>query len=83
MCIPFAPKVRNLAALLETSLPYLFNPNLIQDLENKLPLSKRMDLAVHSIKIKPYVTIRNFSDWLSELAQIVSVVNVSKGTERH
>lgn len=53
LLIPFATKVRNLAAFLETvnSLPHLANPNLIEELVQKLPASKRIDWGMQAIGI--------------------------------
>lgn len=59
----------------------LANPNLIEDLANKLPLSRRLDWGMHSMKIKPYVTIRHFSDWLTDLAHIVSLMSLPEESE--
>lgn len=73
--IPFATKVRNLAAFLETmdSVPHLANPNLLDELLNIVPPSKREGWGMYALDIKPYRTVRDFSNWLTKLSRVISI----------
>lgn len=76
--IPFATKVRNLAAFLESmdSIPHLANPTMIDELVNKLPPSKMMEWGTYAINIKPYVTVCHFSEWIKSQSRVVSLLNI-------
>ncbi|XP_017469671.1 PREDICTED: uncharacterized protein LOC108361547 [Rhagoletis zephyria] len=71
--IPFATKVKNLSAFLQSAggHQHLANPTLISELINKLPMSKRIEWARYSSAIQPYPTVVHFSEWLSETANLI------------
>ncbi|XP_036327403.1 uncharacterized protein LOC118740011 [Rhagoletis pomonella] len=71
--IPFATKTKNLSIFLQSvdGFQHLSNPTLLEELISKLPISKRMDWARYAATIKPYPTVVDFSNWLSDLANLV------------
>ncbi|XP_065361998.1 uncharacterized protein LOC135955572 [Calliphora vicina] len=83
--VPFAVKVRNLAAFLETAngQQHLANPTLMEELVGKLPMSKRMEWARCASTIKPYPTILDFSKWLKDVADLVRMVQTTSGNRQN
>ncbi|XP_067646907.1 uncharacterized protein [Eurosta solidaginis] len=78
--IPFATKAKNLSFFFLQSVnstQHLSNPTLLEELVSKLPISKRMDWARYAAAIKPYPTVVYFSNWLSDLANLVCTVQQS------
>ncbi|XP_065356291.1 uncharacterized protein LOC135950688 [Calliphora vicina] len=65
--LPFAVKVWNLAAFLETAngQQHLANPTLMEELVGKLPMSKRMD------------------KWLKDVADLVRMVQTTSGNRQN
>nr|XP_044252270.1 uncharacterized protein LOC123003532 [Drosophila takahashii] len=75
--VPFATRVSNLAAFLQSSPngeQHLGNPTLMEELIAKLPLSKRLDWARHAALIGCYPTVAHLSEWLNELAKLVCTI---------
>ncbi|XP_046868563.1 uncharacterized protein LOC124461017 [Drosophila willistoni] len=74
--IPFATRVSNLAAFLQSinESQHLANPTLLDELTSKLPLDKRVDWARRAASIKPYPTVIDFSVWLEELASVICTI---------
>lgn len=74
LILPFASKVANMVAYLDRpkTKQYLLNPELLEQLIQKLPLSKRHDWGRYAINIQPCPTVQHFSEWLKELAKCVS-----------
>ncbi|XP_039502221.1 uncharacterized protein LOC120458585 isoform X2 [Drosophila santomea] len=74
--IPFATRVSNLAAFLQSAKAeqHLGNPTLMEELVAKLPTSKRVDWARHAATIAPFPTVVHFSAWLQEYANVVCTV---------
>lgn len=74
--VPFSTKVRNVVANLESSdsTQHLNNPMLLEDMLNKLPLSKRLEWTRHAYNIKPYATLKDFASWLNDLAKVVQLL---------
>ncbi|XP_044572122.1 uncharacterized protein LOC123257370 [Drosophila ananassae] len=75
--VPFATKVSNLAAFLQSTTigsQHLGNPTLMEELIAKLPLSKRLDWAKHAVTIQPYSTVVHLSEWLHEFARLVCTI---------
>ncbi|XP_046867756.1 uncharacterized protein LOC124460608 [Drosophila willistoni] len=74
--IPFATRVSNLAAFLQSinESRHLANPTLLDELTSKLPLDKRVDWARRAASIKPYPTVIDFSVWLEELASVICTI---------
>ncbi|XP_017461425.1 PREDICTED: uncharacterized protein LOC108354765, partial [Rhagoletis zephyria] len=74
--IPFATKVQNLVAFLKSANghQHLVNPTLMEELVNKLPMSKRIEWARFASVIQPYATIVHFSEWLTQTANLICTV---------
>lgn len=74
MILPFASKVANMVAYLDRpkTNQYLANPELLEQLVQKLPLSKRHEWGRHAVNLKPCPTVQHFSEWLKDLARCVS-----------
>lgn len=74
MIIPFASKVANMLAYLDQpkTKQYLANPELLEQLVQKLPLSRRHDWGRHAVDIEPCASVHHFSTWLNNLARCVS-----------
>ena len=53
---------------------HLANRSLIEELVLKLPMSKILEWARVAINIKPYPTILNFCEWISELGNLINIV---------
>ncbi|XP_054085566.1 uncharacterized protein LOC128921580 [Zeugodacus cucurbitae] len=81
--IPFSVKVKNLAVFLQTinGQHHLCNPTLMEELVGKLPMSKKLEWARTSSTIQPYPTIRDFSTWLSGVADLICTVQDSRPNE--
>ncbi|XP_032581775.1 uncharacterized protein LOC116802202 [Drosophila sechellia] len=81
--IPFATRVSNLAAFLQSAKAeqHLGNPTLMEELVAKLPTSKRVDWARHAATIAPFPTVVHFSAWLQEYANVVCTVLDVEGKE--
>ncbi|XP_036346952.1 uncharacterized protein LOC118756290 [Rhagoletis pomonella] len=82
--IPFATKTKNLSVFLQSvnGVQHLSNPTLLEELISKLPISKRMDWARQAAAIKPYPTVVDFSNWLSDLANLVCTLQQSDSRRR-
>ncbi|XP_036319927.1 uncharacterized protein LOC118734312 [Rhagoletis pomonella] len=82
--IPFATKTKNLSIFLQSvdGFQHLSNPTLLEELISKLPISKRMDWARYAATIKPYPTVVDFSNWLSDLANLVCTLQDSDSRRR-
>ncbi|XP_049307343.1 uncharacterized protein LOC125777139 [Bactrocera dorsalis] len=80
--IPFSVKVKNLAVFLQSvnGQQHLCNPTLLEELVGKLPMSKKLDWAKTSSTIQPYPTIKDFSTWLSGVADLICTVQDSGRT---
>ncbi|XP_053960415.1 uncharacterized protein LOC128864687 [Anastrepha ludens] len=75
--IPFATKISNVCAFLRSACggeQYLVNPTLLDELVGKLPMSKRIEWAVFASSLQPYATVQHFSDWLTQLANVICTV---------
>lgn len=74
--IPFASKVQNLVAFLNTdaSRHVLSETSLLVEVVSKLPLSERKAWALHSINIRPRPTVVDFSKWLRAIAECLSTI---------
>ena len=83
--VPFAVKVQNLAAFLETinGQQHLANPTLMDELIGKLPMSKRMEWARYASSIKPYPTVLDFNRWLKDIAELVQIIQGVSGTKQN
>ncbi|XP_041674289.1 uncharacterized protein LOC121530020 [Drosophila eugracilis] len=82
--VPFATRVSNLAAFLQSSPngeQHLGNPTLMEELIAKLPLSKRLDWARHAAVIGCYPTVAHLSEWLNELAKLVCTITSSNSKD--
>lgn len=77
--VPFSVKVRNLATFLETtrSTQHLANPLLIEELVYELPMNKRLEWAQYSMHLEPFATVKHFSTWIYQIAQLVSKVTLT------
>ncbi|XP_073845830.1 uncharacterized protein isoform X1 [Musca autumnalis] len=74
--VPFSTKVKNLAVFLKSvdAQQHIANPTLLEELVSKLPMSKKLEWARVATTIQPYPTIINFSDWLSEMANLICII---------
>lgn len=73
LLVPFANVVRNVATYLDapTTQHHLANPILLEELVQKLPVSRRVDWAFVATQIRPYATVLDFSVWISSVARLV------------
>lgn len=74
--IHFSTMVTNLTAFLESSGAtfHLNNPILLDELLSKLPFNKREEWTRHLLTLRqPYPTVRNFCNWLQQVALYVSM----------
>lgn len=83
--ISFAVKVQNFAAFLQTANghQHLSNPTLMDELVQKLPMSKRLEWAQYASAL-PWPTVLDFSKWINGVANLirsVQSVNASRPTE--
>ncbi|XP_065365551.1 uncharacterized protein LOC135958583 [Calliphora vicina] len=80
--VPYSIKVRNLAAFLESANGYqhLSNPTLMEELVQKLPMSKRLDWAQFASTLPQLPTILDFSTWLQRVANLVRSVQISSSS---
>lgn len=74
--VPFSTKVKNLAVFLQSvnGQHHIANPTLLEELILKLPMSKKLEWAKVAASIQPYPTIIDFSNWLSEVANLICTV---------
>ncbi|XP_073842387.1 uncharacterized protein isoform X2 [Musca autumnalis] len=82
--INYSTMVSNLTVFLENAgaSPHLCNLTLLEELVNKLPLSKREEWARFSLNnLGQYPTIRQFSTWLQEVATYVSFATEADSTK--
>ncbi|XP_058974502.1 uncharacterized protein LOC101888429 isoform X3 [Musca domestica] len=74
-------KVRSFPTI-SGATPLLCNLTLLEELVNKLPLSKREEWAKYSLNfLGQYPTIRQFSTWLQEVATYISFATENDSTE--
>lgn len=75
--VPYSTRVQNLVAFLDTdsSRHVLLESSLLAELVIKLPASKRLEWAQHSMNIVPRPTAIDFSNWLQVMAQCVSTIS--------
>ncbi|XP_075167990.1 uncharacterized protein LOC142241581 [Haematobia irritans] len=76
----FATKVKNLAVFLQSAngQQHIANPTLLEELVHKLPMSKKIEWARVAIKIQPYPTIMDFSNWINDVAVIINSIQDSE-----
>ncbi|XP_036347651.1 uncharacterized protein LOC118757028 [Rhagoletis pomonella] len=75
--VPFATKVNNICAFVQSDKggeQHLANPTLLDELIMKLPMSKRIEWASYAACIQPYATVKQFSEWLTKLANVICTV---------
>lgn len=74
--MPFSTKVRNAVALLESAdcAHYLADAMTLEHLVRKLPQSKQYEWVQYAITVKPYATIKSFSEWLCQIARIFCLI---------
>ncbi|XP_036340234.1 uncharacterized protein LOC118749538 [Rhagoletis pomonella] len=82
--VPFSSRVRNVVAFLKSAKchQHLANVSLLEQMVCKLPQNKQFDWAKHSVTIRPYATIEDFSTWLSELARVVCLMPTTTHSTR-
>lgn len=76
LMVPYASKVANMMSYIDQpkTRQYLDNPELLEQLIQKLPLSRRHDWGKFAIGVEPFPTIRHFNTWLKEQARCVSMM---------
>ncbi|XP_036321563.1 uncharacterized protein LOC118735734 [Rhagoletis pomonella] len=74
--VPFATTVKNLVAFLQSANGYLYltNPTLIEELVSKLPMSKKLEWARYLSTVQSHATVVHFSDWLTQIANLICCV---------
>lgn len=74
LLVPYAAKVANVVAAIDKpkTRRFLLNPSLLEELVQKLPLTRRNEWGNHAAKIEPYPTVRDFRKWLDEAARGVT-----------
>ncbi|XP_073831631.1 uncharacterized protein [Musca autumnalis] len=77
--VPFAIKVQNLASFLETANghQHLSNPTLMDELIQKLPMSKRLEWAQYSSNLESWPTVLDFNNWLKGVAMLIRSVQLT------
>lgn len=82
--IDFSMSVRNVTSEIQKSgmWPYLWNPQLLQDLVNKLPYQMRMDWGLVKMS-NPNANLSNFSDWLYLRAQTACAVTLPSSEKKN
>ncbi|KAL7737020.1 hypothetical protein ACLKA6_008873 [Drosophila palustris] len=82
--VPFSSKVANLIIFLETAnaAQHLNNPVLLSDLVNKLPIRIRIDWSRYAACIRPYPNIKNFGDWINQMAMDVSRATLATASSK-
>ncbi|XP_073838192.1 uncharacterized protein [Musca autumnalis] len=77
--VPFAIKVQNLAAFLGTANghQHLSNPTLMDELIQKLPMSKRLEWAQYSSNLESWPTVLDFNNWLKGVANLIRSVQLT------
>lgn len=75
---PFAISVQNLAVVLDstTTQNYLADPTLLDELVGKLPMSRRLEWAGVASRIDRYPNIRDFSNWLNDVARLINFITL-------
>ncbi|XP_036322216.1 uncharacterized protein LOC118736235 [Rhagoletis pomonella] len=75
--IPFATKVNNICAFLQSAGAehHISNPMLLDELIAKLSMSKRIEWGRYSTALQMRATALHFSDWLTSLANVMCTVN--------
>ncbi|XP_017486631.1 PREDICTED: uncharacterized protein LOC108375062, partial [Rhagoletis zephyria] len=75
--IPFATKVKNICAFLQSAGAehHISNPMLLDELIAKLPMSKRIEWGRYATVLQMRATTLHFSDWLTSLANVICTVN--------
>ncbi|XP_036320424.1 uncharacterized protein LOC118734934, partial [Rhagoletis pomonella] len=73
--VDFANRVRNIVAFLKSANchQHLMSPMLLELLVLKMPASKQFEWSRHVVNT-PHPTLQTFSDWLSDLAKVVSLM---------
>lgn len=74
--VKFAVSVQNLCASMKAAnlVAHLNNPDLVQELTDKLPIQFKLEWAKIYEAAYPDVTLITLSDWLSQMARTVSSV---------
>lgn len=74
--LSYATAVRNLSSMLRSfnKKSHIYNPQLLQELLNKLPSSLQLEWGRLVLNQHEELTILNFSDWLFEIAKAASLV---------
>lgn len=82
LLVQHALVVQNLATYLdsESTQHYLANPTLIEELVNKLPMSRRLEWAAVSIEARPHPTLTHYATWISGIARLISLVTPDPDT---
>ncbi|XP_075157703.1 uncharacterized protein LOC142230970 [Haematobia irritans] len=81
--INFSTMVSNLTMFLENAgaTPHLCNPTLVDELVNKLPLTKREEWVKYSMcNLDQYPSVRQFSEWLQNVATYISLAVETDGS---
>ncbi|XP_046808784.1 uncharacterized protein LOC111675710 isoform X1 [Lucilia cuprina] len=74
--VNFSSMVANLTIFLENAgaTQHLLNPTLLEELVNKLPLTRREEWVKYSLhNLGQYPTVRQFSEWLHNIATYISM----------
>lgn len=82
--IEFSTRIRNFVAFMRSAKAefQLYNPQLLEELVSRLPSQRRMDWAYIWSQKDGQVSIDNFSDWLSNVAKVASLIE-STGSSAH
>lgn len=66
--------------MIRNSQHYLCDPMFINEVVDKLPISKRTEWMRASISILPFPTFRDLANWLNHEAQLYSLVILNSNT---
>ena len=82
--VSIATATKNLVAFLQSvnGEQHLATPSLLEELIFKLPINKRIEWAKFSASIQPYPNLKHFSEWVSEVANYINIVQDSVEQKR-
>ena len=72
--MPFAVKVQNFAAFLKTANAYQHLTNLMDELVQKLPMSKRLEWAQFGETLGRLPNVSDFANWMTTVANLIGSV---------
>lgn len=74
LMVPYASRVRNMVAYIDQpkTRKYLENPELLEELVMKMPLSRRHKWGEYACTLEPEASLHDFAQWLKAQATSIS-----------